>query len=141
MTATPAAELRQAAQRLRELAAAASSSPWEADHSIPYGHRVGPADGSDWVAWCGEHGEDTAAEHADYIAALHPGVAIALADWLEQAAKAADAAVIAARNVWGSDEPEARDQWIAEMADQHALAVARQILGTPAAVLNHQEQL
>lgn len=79
----PAAELRAATTTLRARAATVSRPPWMSDHSIPYGHRVGPEDGTDWVAWTGEHGESTAAEHADFIALMDPAVAGAVADWLD----------------------------------------------------------
>ena len=80
---TPADELRTAATRLRERANAATPGPWSADSSIPYGHRVGSSDETNWVAWTGEHGEDGSEADARFIAAMHPGVGAALADWLD----------------------------------------------------------
>ena len=67
-------------------------------------------------------------ELAAWIALMHPGVGLALADWLEQTAKAHEASIIAASRVWPGDEA-AQAKWIGEQTDQHALAVARQLLG------------
>ena len=111
---TPAEELRAAAVKLRELATAATSGPWAADASIPYGHRVGSSDEADWVAWTGEHGEDGSEADAAYIASMHPGVGLMLADWLDCEAR-----------TW--DNPD--DGEPVTERDEHALAVARAIGG------------
>lgn len=128
MTAAPAAELRQAAQRLRDLAAAATPGPWRSELLPPNLHHRHPAhwvtaryedDGcevSQTVADCPWRQAD-----ADLIAALHPGVAVALADWLETAA------------TYLGDEPQVT--YPSHVV--RALAVARQILGTPAAKEAH----
>ena len=78
--------LREAARVLRERAEAATSPPWEA--------RPGPLEGH-WVAGLGGMPcrpipgliED---EDAAYIATMHPGVGLALADWLDGAASNAE---------------------------------------------------
>ncbi|WP_030917406.1 hypothetical protein [Streptomyces sp. NRRL B-24720] len=69
-----------------------------------------------------------AAERAQQIGdPLHA----ALADWLDAAAKAHNATVIGAASVWRREHEAAeRDAWVAQQTDQHALAVARKILGT-----------
>ncbi|MFB6787653.1 hypothetical protein ACFCWT_13355 [Streptomyces olivaceus] len=102
---TPADELRTAADKIRRLAKAISA-PDERDQAFH-------ADGTDVTQ--GRTGlYDVATtqttELATYIAAMHPGVGLALADWLEwQAAALADGHIAI---------PDA------------ALAVARQINGT-----------
>lgn len=68
-----------------------------------------------------------------YLALVGPATALALADWLDQAAKHHDATVIGAASVWRRDhEADERDAWVAKQTDHAALAVARQVLGTPA---------
>lgn len=104
---TPAEELRIAAEYIRRHADGVTPRPWKSEATRAHGHRVGTADGSNWVAWTGEHGEDNSARDADWIALMHPGVGLALAKWLESAAE--DAEQIG--------------------PDPHALAVARQFLG------------
>lgn len=67
---------------------------------------------------------------AAYIAAMHPRVAAALADWLDEAARSHAALAPAAASVWRRPEQaEERDAWVAAQANQSALAVARQLLG------------
>ncbi|NUS88761.1 MAG: hypothetical protein HOY75_40185 [Streptomyces sp.] len=107
-----AEELRSAATRLRCAANQATPGPWTpADGSIPYGHRVGSADETDWVAWTGAITEDRSEADAAYIATMHPAVGAALADWLDTAA--ANAAALT---------------WPSDFIDR-ALAVARAING------------
>ncbi|MGY4902535.1 hypothetical protein [Streptomyces sp. 900116325] len=66
-----------------------------------------------------------------HIALMRPELGLALADWLDAAAKSCDAAVIGAASVWRREHEAAeRDAWVAQQTDQRALAVARQILGT-----------
>lgn len=70
---------------------------------------------------------------ANWIALMHPGVGIAIADWLEAAAKRQQATEQDANHAWrGSDDTQARDQWIDRRTDHHALAVARALLGSEA---------
>ncbi|WP_127468670.1 hypothetical protein [Streptomyces sp. B27] len=106
----PADQLRAAAEKLREEAARAhraSPAPW----TVTDEHVVRCADG---MVVADRSGTDHPAERADlpYIALVHPGVGLALADWLERAA--VNAAVL----TWPNDVVEG------------ALAVARQLLGT-----------
>lgn len=136
---SPADELRAAANRLRGLAAAATPGTWRAEKLPPNEHNRHAAH---WVKTkYTDTGSDTSTSEvvadcpwrqadADYIAAMHPAVGSALADWLEAAALAHDAAVKAAAGVWpDAHEAAERDAWIAGQTDQPALAVARKILG------------
>jgi hypothetical protein len=84
---TPADELRAAATKLRGMAKDATRRPWAADASIPYGHRVGSSDDADWVARTGEYGRGLLRCRRRVIAAMHPGVGAALADWLDTGAE------------------------------------------------------
>jgi hypothetical protein len=88
---SPSALLLRAADRLDELAGAATPGPWAASASIPYGHRVGSADESDWVAWTGEHGETGSQADAAYIAAVDPPTGAGFASVLRAAAEDAAA--------------------------------------------------
>ncbi|WP_329592169.1 hypothetical protein OG195_27395 [Streptomyces sp. NBC_01362] len=123
MTTTPADELRAAAEKLRALATAASTdtdgnptAQWNAEPRWPdapdghwnlYGGYTSRDDGRrfGWPRLNRGGSQHRQAymqpQHATYIAAMGPGVGLALADWLDAAA------------------PD----------DQHALAVARQVLG------------
>ena len=97
--------LRRAAALMRERAEAAVLSPWEA---------VEGASGHWWV----EHPNtadialDLHGENARHIASWHPAVALAVADWLEAAARDKGADVITAGR-----------------GDAYPLAVARAYLG------------
>ncbi|MFC9987825.1 hypothetical protein ACFXKV_10175 [Streptomyces globisporus] len=107
----PADQLRAAAEKLREEAARAhraSPGPW----SVTDEHVVRCADG---MIVADRSDTDHPAERADlpYIALMHPGVGLAVARWLESWA--------------GVDLSEHGP--MPEDA-QHALAVARQLLGT-----------
>lgn len=56
---------------------------------------------------------------------------LALANWLEFAAREQDATNQAAQANWrGSTDTEARDRWIEKMTNHRALAVARALLGS-----------
>lgn len=96
--------LRRAAKVLREAAEAASAGPWHAHpDGLVWPERIGdPVSGS------------TEVEDADYIALMHPPVALALADWLNLKADCA--------GVWPGDMTE---------TDRTALVVARTILREP----------
>ncbi|WP_326768612.1 hypothetical protein OG978_32475 [Streptomyces sp. NBC_01591] len=108
MTTTPADVLRAAAEKLRVLAAAVSApearyQPFHADGTdVTQGRSPGMYD----VA------KTETVELADYIAVLHPGIGLALADWLETTAG------------YYAPGPTHPTHVV------HALAVARQILGT-----------
>ena len=83
-TATTAHELHTAAKALLERSGAATPGPWAAaDGSIPFGHRVGSADETEWVAWTGAITEDRSDADAAYIALMNPVVGVAIAAWLE----------------------------------------------------------
>lgn len=73
--------LREAARVLRERAEAATPGPWTVP--LPDDEYVGPAD----VVSVGEPGSryvicEHAGTDATYIATMHPGVALAVAEWL-----------------------------------------------------------
>jgi hypothetical protein len=107
---SPSKILTAAAKLLREQAGNAqhiSPAPWTVDQGGAYGAGVVLArDGATIIAdrSCDEH-ED--AIDLPYIALMHPGVGLALADWLNDAAEG---------DAQGEINP-------------YALAVARQLLG------------
>ena len=116
-----AAELRQAAETLRVRAAAASTGPWESFVLGSEGYAV-VADRPETerrrsrvrVARFGWEDWDTDKANATWVATMHPGVGLALADWLD----------------WTFDqghEGDADDSGCSECAP--ALAVARLING------------
>lgn len=129
---TPATELRRAARYLRGAATAdyVTPGPWIVHEA--YGFlRVDNDRDKTREAWTVKTGADLADENrptAEYIALMHPGVGVALARWLKGAARAHEATVQAAAQVFGDDET-ARDEWIAKQTNGEALAVARAILG------------
>lgn len=90
---TPADELRTAAESLRKAAEAATDGPWISETSPVYGFRVGTANMRAWVAFTGDYADepDESGPDAAYIAAMHPGVGLALAGWLESTAESLDA--------------------------------------------------
>jgi hypothetical protein len=109
---TPAQTLRAAAQTLRNLATAADAinpSPWEPRRTHPT-----IPDSDFYRLWAADrtpllHGGRpfVLGPIAQYTAAMHPGVGLALAEWLDSAAE--DAEMVG--------------------PDHHALATARAILG------------
>lgn len=110
---TPADELRAAAEKLRadaDAARKASPPPW----TVTDERVVRCADG---VIVADRSCTDHPAERADlpYIAAMHPGVGAALADWLEATA---DRLAVSTHPGWQ------------DTAAPLPLAVARQILGS-----------
>ena len=136
---TPAQELRTAAEKLRQAAAAADETnpaPWTAvkptstpgsirafvfdaaSGRIASGSSMGGRAGAPWLS------ESTAA----YLILVHPGLGAALSDWLDREARAHEATVEAAARVF-HDDPASRDAWVTEQANGEALAVARAILG------------
>lgn len=151
----PADELRTAAQQLRKRATAATPGPWQrplntrykctVTGALPEGERGQWIDGIDPATeqreratvatiptWSnGRHSRQRGGRDLEYIASMHPGVGVAVADWLDAAAVGYDATVKGAAGVW-SDPADAaeRDTWVAKQTDQYALAVARQVLGT-----------
>lgn len=77
---SPADELRTAATRLREITANATPGPWTRIGIGDYGWTVAFSNASAGVET--EDSEQGRAD-ADYIAAMDPTVALALADWLD----------------------------------------------------------
>lgn len=125
-TGTPAAQLRAAAARLRELANGATPGPWK--HMCL---------GSEGCLVIREHGtirergrgrvakfglNDWQADHADaqFVAGMDPVFALAVADWLDTEAERAA----------GMDGYEDSDAYPLMVAGfRHSLAVARAYLG------------
>lgn len=121
---TAAAELRAAAGRLRELAEAATDGPWRShDTHLTFGGHTATVmterpnlNDTELLAWVPTMSHEpwdearNAWHNAGFIAAMHPGVALALAAWLEPVAQRVERIPSHAE-----DEPEARA----------ALAVAR----------------
>lgn len=93
---SPADELRAAAEKLRDAAELAGGQTWVADH-YPEGTIVRPATSTRSLFRLAADGTraagtpNVAAPIGEYIAAMHPGVGIALADWLEFTATVLDA--------------------------------------------------
>ncbi|MET7429590.1 hypothetical protein ABZT16_11410 [Streptomyces flaveolus] len=111
---TPAEELTAAAEKLRRYAEAAhraSPAPW----TVTDERVVRCADG---MIVADRSGTDHPAERADlpYIAAMHPGVGLALADWLEYEIARLRTTV--------------HTSW-QDVAGRHALAIARAINAQP----------
>ena len=135
MPDSPAAELRQAASLLRERANAASTGErWESakHYDALYMVDLKPSLG---LIDLGEPTDNSLStdgsqpfenprfflighEQAEYIASMHPAVALAVADWLENEADAAD---LVQRTAIDPHE-------MLGLPDRHALAVARAVL-------------
>lgn len=113
----PAQELRDAAAKLRALATAATPGPWIQTGIGDYGWTVSFAPGSGIEA----DDSDQGLADANYIAAMHPGVGAALAAWLEEEAA-----------LHADDKAAQIGDGSGVMCENfpHALAVARQILGS-----------
>lgn len=127
---SPAATLRRAAEKIRKLAAQSTGAPWETTWRGQEYHLDGYRDGdlepiSEWTyaiaTWEPEASEQRAecdTANADYMAAMHPGVGLALAEWLDTVARhCADGYVCC-------DSGEHRCETVAP-----ALSVARAVLG------------
>lgn len=124
----PVERFRAAATRLREVAADATTGPW----SVTREHLTHPEAGADvqgaggrWVASdCDGYQGGCLPADADYIAMMHPPVALALADWLDD---------LAAGWPWDDDGTCVWDDGtpmrLEESPDTHALAVADAVLG------------
>ncbi|MGQ4353173.1 hypothetical protein [Streptomyces drozdowiczii] len=133
MAPTPADELRQAASLLRDNATAAiheGRTTWSTGHTLGSRSPV-VVDDQEQPSVLIETYAARLERVNSYLALLGPATGLALADWLEAAAVTYDATVKGAAGVW-SDPADAaeRDAWVTKQTDRHALAVARQILGT-----------
>lgn len=112
----PAGQLRAAAEKLRAVSSAASAGPWTIANIPPYTDPVlmsryeeTPADGEVLIVGNVDVGEEDQAQ----IALMHPGVGLAVARWLES---------------WSGVDLSEHGPMPEDA--QHALAVARQLLGT-----------
>jgi hypothetical protein len=113
-TPAPADELRAAAEKLRKLIAAATPGPWTAMPDVLVG---GWAVAHDPKSDEGPYPADFIHEpDARYIAAMHPGVGLPLADWLDTEAA-----------TWAGDEVHNQCSSKTCTLDA-ALAVARAVL-------------
>lgn len=123
---TPAEELRAAAKVMRERAQAASPGPWETcgrgveqtagDYADVLGQEVSCLSYCYGGAPIGPKQAD-----ADYIASMHPGIALAIADWLDEEAAEYEALDAGAQAFLAGDKG-------GDVAP--AIAVARTYLGT-----------
>lgn len=116
----PTDELRTAAAKVRSLACSATEAPWTRwrdqehipgwDGFLMIGDSAEPTEDNDGDPVAKVYAESD----ASYIVVMHPGVGMALADWLDATAAAL--------------EKHAPAEWHARLEPQ-ALAVARQING------------
>lgn len=134
MTESPTQTLRRAAEKLRGIANAATEGPWATGKS-GMSVWVESAAGDLFVADTGDRGNQFAEADAAHIAAMHPRVAVAVADWLdaeadchEGATAVSEAACALAENAGAGQH---RVMVAASTLDQ-ALAVARAVLGEEA---------
>ena len=124
-TETPAAQLRTAAKWMRKRAEAATPGPWrpvsalyqDDAFSAVLDDRGDVDDPRTWLVGSGL-GAVNPAGTVDHIASWHPLVALAVADWLEVEAAAAD--------LVANDPVTAK---AVGLPDKRALAVARAYLG------------
>lgn len=96
----PAEELRIAAAKLRVLAGKATGSPWTPQWNAQEYELVGPSRPypiaqwtyavATWEPKASEQRAECDTADADYIAAMHPLVGLALADWLDETARNAE---------------------------------------------------
>lgn len=129
MNRAPDETLRAAAGLLRARAEVATPGPWRYVNREPCGSTIEYAvvqDSMDTlVADCGVTEDEWATGDAHYIATMHPGVAAALADWLDAEAAGWDLMSAAERvTVALGGEVTVRHSTWAE-----ALTVARAVLG------------
>lgn len=95
-TMSPAEELRAAAKRLRERAEAATAGPWTAQVMGSEGYLVSRVHGTirergrSRVGRFGCKDWDGDRADAEYVASMHPPVALAVAEWLDRNAEACD---------------------------------------------------
>ncbi|WP_327180429.1 hypothetical protein OG599_35295 (plasmid) [Streptomyces sp. NBC_01335] len=134
---TPAETLRAAAARLRDRATAAiheDRTTWSTGHTLGSRSPV-VVDDQETPSVLIETYAARLERVNSYLALLGPATGLAVADWLDAAAVAHDARVTGAADVWTDPADTAeRDAWVTRQTDQHALALARQILGGDKAV-------
>lgn len=129
--------LRRAAAKARETAQAAPRGPYTVETPDPrdyYRQILGP-DGDPIAAtrqWAGGIGDDTGNpdQTGAHIALWHPGVALAVATWLEDAARAAEEN----RDGWPEASYQKDPDWYENLFASefhHPLAVARALLNHP----------
>lgn len=130
---SPADELRQAATKLRTLTEDLGDcrGPWYVVNreKRPYPQRIDNI-GVPYVVASTTTDPSHPPTIADYICAMHPGVGRGLADWLTDTAEHYEAAVVAAREVWGDEADPAAREWLTTghgHVGKQALAVARAI--------------
>ncbi|MGW5126706.1 hypothetical protein ACWEQ7_22150 [Streptomyces sp. NPDC004069] len=132
--APPAVELRTAAEKLRGTCAAAAPGPWTIAKVPPYTDpllmsRYEETPDDEDVLIVGT--VDLEPEDQAIVQLLHPGVGLALADWLDQAAHHYECGIRAADDVF-RDDPAGREAFLTTgpgAPSPHALAVARAING------------
>lgn len=94
-----AAELRQAAETLRWFANSLPDSPWMVQK--PWLHEVKDADGRAILSSINARHDIPA-----YVATMHPGVGLALADWLEATATESDRELSLLERAYGQAAPD-----------------------------------
>jgi hypothetical protein len=118
MAESPAETLRRAAKRMRERAGTATPGPWRPVAGIwqsetfaaVIGPKGVPENAETWLMATG-HGAASQEADADHASSWHPGVALAVAEWLDAAAQAWDErmewdeALIVARAYLGEAQP------------------------------------
>lgn len=131
MPDTPADELRTAAARLRGLVTDLGDcrGPWYVVNrdQHPYPQRIDNI-GVPYVVASTTTDPSHPPVVADYIAAMHPAIGAALADWLDQEAHRYDCAVYAANEVFAGN-PDGHDNFLTTTGapSPHALRIARTI--------------
>jgi hypothetical protein len=85
-----AAELRKAAETLRERAEKATPGPWRQEYSKASGDCVIDAESHNCLDSVARTTHFRSGLDAAYIATMHPGVGLALAEWLDQCADRLD---------------------------------------------------
>ena len=129
---TPAAELRAAADRLRDLAERAiheDRPQWNTGHTLGSRSPV-VIDHAETPSVLIESYAARLEAVNRYVAAMDPALGLALANWLDAAAHYYEAGVAAADDVF-RDDPAGRARFLATgpgAPSPHAIAVARQIL-------------
>lgn len=109
-TTTPAGELRTAAAKIYALARKATPGPWKANDPDYPETIYGDDDNSHVIAggrWGGEANVFDNDDDAYHMALWHPGIAFAIADWLDTEAYALDSSLSAYPEI----DPERIVRW------------------------------